>query len=181
MAEYQLDEARPDLPSGSESSGIEAVWIAPTASVIGRVRLRTGASVWYGAVLRGDNELIDVGENSNIQDNCVGHTDMGYPLVVGPDCTVGHQATLHGCTIGAGSLIGIGATILNGAVIGESCIVGAHAFIAEGKTIPPRSLVVGAPGKVVRAVTDAEVKKLRQSAAHYVNQWRRHAAGLTRL
>jgi len=106
---------------------------------------------------------------------------MGYPLVVGPDCTVGHLATLHGCTIGAGSLIGIGATILNGAVIGESCVVGAHAFIAEGKTIPPRSLVIGAPGKVVRAVTDPEVEGLRQSAAHYVTQWRRHASGLTRL
>jgi len=172
MTEFALEGTAPETP------GPDGCWVAPTACVIGKVRLGPGASVWYGAVLRGDNELIDIGENANIQDNCVAHTDMGFPLTVGPACTVGHLAMLHGCTIGAGSLVGIGATILNGAVIGEDCIIGAHAFIAEGKTIPPRSLVIGAPGKVVRDVTDAEVDGLKLSAAHYVHQWQRHKVGL---
>jgi len=172
---YELEGVGPTLPAGGE------YWIAPTASLVGRVILSSGASVWYGAVLRGDNETITIGENSNFQDNCVAHTDMGFPLTIGAECTIGHMAVLHGCTVGDGSLIGIGATILNGAVIGENCIIGAHAFIPEGKTIPPRSLVIGAPGRVARAVTEDEIAGLKVSAAHYVQQWRRHAGGLKKV
>ena len=128
-------------------------WIAPTAAVIGKVRLEAGASVWFSAVLRGDNELIHIGENSNVQDGTVMHTDMGWPLTLGKGVTVGHNAMLHGCTVGDHSLIGIGAVILNGAKIGKHCIIGANTLIAEGKEIPDGSLVVGSPGKVVRELT----------------------------
>jgi len=171
---YELEGVSPELPPGG------AYWVAPNACLVGRVVLAPGASVWYGAVLRGDNEAIMIGENSNFQDNCVAHTDMGFPLTIGAECTIGHLAVLHGCSIGDNTLVGIGATILNGTVIGENCIVGAHAFIPEGKIIPPRSLVVGAPGRVVRQVSENEVAGLKASAAHYVQQWRRHAAGLVK-
>jgi carbonic anhydrase/acetyltransferase-like protein (isoleucine patch superfamily) len=126
----------------------ERYWVAPNATLIGKVRLERDASVWFGAVLRGDNELITVGEGSNVQEHCVLHTDPGFPLVIGPHVTVGHMAMLHGCEIGEGSLIGIGAVILNGARIGRNCLIGAKALIAEGKEIPDNSLVMGMPGKI---------------------------------
>jgi carbonic anhydrase/acetyltransferase-like protein (isoleucine patch superfamily) len=153
-------------------------WIAPTAVVIGRVRLERDASVWWGAVLRGDNELITVGRGSNLQDGCVCHTDPGFPLVIGPGVTVGHQAMLHGCTIGEGSLIGIGAVILNGARIGRNCLIGARALIGEGKEIPDNALVLGMPGKVVGAVRPEQAERIRRGTEKYVQNWKRYRAGL---
>lgn len=153
-------------------------WVAPNAILIGKVRLAAMASVWYGAVLRGDNEPIVVGERSNIQDGCVLHTDMGAPLTIGDDCTIGHMAMLHGCTIGRNSLIGIGAVVLNHARIGDNCLIGAKALIPEGKVIPDGSLVMGVPGKVVRQLSPAEIEGLTHSAAHYVENWQRFARDL---
>ena len=153
-------------------------WVAPNATLIGRVRLAHEASVWFGAVLRGDNEWITIGERSNVQDGCVLHTDMGCPLDIGADCTIGHLAMLHGCSIGPNSLIGIGAVVLNGARVGANCLIGAKALITEGKVIPDNSLVMGAPGKIIRTLTDSEVAGLRASAAHYVANWRRYARDL---
>ncbi|MDP2085208.1 MAG: gamma carbonic anhydrase family protein, partial [Gemmobacter sp.] len=142
-------------------------WVAPGAHVMGKVVLEAGASIWFCATLRGDNEEIRVGAGSNVQETCVLHTDMGSPLVIGANCTIGHKAMLHGCIIGEGTLIGMGATILNGARIGKGCLIGAGALITEGKEIPDGSLVMGAPGKVVR-VLDAEAQaRLLQSAAGY--------------
>jgi len=149
-------------------------WIAPDAAVIGKVTLEAGASVWFGAVLRGDNELIWIGEDSNVQDGTVMHTDMGLPLTLGKGVTVGHNAMLHSCTVGDYSLIGINAVILNGAKIGNYCIIGANALITEGKTIPDGSLVMGAPGRVVRQVTDEERRFLEKSARHYVQNAKRY-------
>ncbi|WP_416915824.1 MAG: gamma carbonic anhydrase family protein [Roseicyclus sp.] len=156
----------------------EDTWVAPGAHVIGRVVLEEGASVWFGVTLRGDNEEIRIGAGSNVQENCVFHTDMGYPLSVGRNCTIGHKAMLHGCTIGDGSLVGMGATILNGAVIGKGCLIGAGALIPEGKVIPDGSLVMGMPGKVVRELDAAAQDKLLASAAHYRDRMRRFRAGL---
>jgi carbonic anhydrase/acetyltransferase-like protein (isoleucine patch superfamily) len=153
-------------------------WVAPDAHVIGRVVLGPGASVWFGATLRGDNEAITVGARSNVQDACVLHTDMGYPLTIGADCTVGHRAVLHGCTIGDGSLIGMGATVLNGARIGRGCLIGACALVTEGKEIPDGALVMGAPGRVVRILDDAARARLIASAAGYVANAARYRAGL---
>ena len=153
-------------------------WIAPNAVLVGKVKLEVDVSIWFGAVLRGDNELLHVGRGSNVQDGSVLHTDMGFPLTIGAGCTIGHMAMLHGCTIKENSLIGIGATILNGAVIGENTIIGANALIAEGKTIPPNSLVVGAPGRVVRELNDEEIGKLKWSAEHYVENSKRFARDL---
>ena len=150
-------------------------WAAPNATLIGRVRLERLASVWFGAVLRGDNEWIVIGERSNVQDGCVLHTDMGFPLTVAADCTIGHQAMLHGCSIGRNCLIGIGAVVLNGAVIGENCLIGAKALITERKVIAPGSLVMGAPGKVVRQLSQAEIADLTKAAEHYAANWRRYA------
>lgn len=150
-------------------------WIAPNATLIGRVRLAREASVWFGAVLRGDQEWISIGERSNVQDGCVLHTDMGFPMDIAADCTIGHLAMLHGCTIGPNSLVGIGAVVLNGARIGANCLIGAKALITEGKVIPDNSLVMGAPGKIVRTLTDKEITGLTASAAHYVDNWRRFA------
>ena len=175
MPVYGLGDARPDLPGEGE------YWIAPNATLIGRVVLKRNASVWFGAVLRGDNEPIVIGEDSNVQDNAVMHTDAGTPLVVGKGVTIGHQAMLHGCTIGDGSLIGIGAVVLNGARIGKNCLIGAKALIPEGKAIPDGSLVVGAPGRVLRPLTDDQLRMLGHAAAHYVGNWKRYAAGLTPL
>jgi carbonic anhydrase/acetyltransferase-like protein (isoleucine patch superfamily) len=155
-----------------------AFWIAPTAVVIGKVKLEENASVWWGAVIRGDNELITIGRNSNVQDGCVLHTDPGFPLTIGADVTVGHLAMLHGCTIGEGSLIGIGAVILNGARIGRNCLIGAKALIPEGKEIPDRSMVLGAPGKVVRELSDEHLARMRAGTLHYVDNWRRYARDL---
>ena len=146
--------------------------------MIGRVRLAANASVWFGAVLRGDNELISIGESSNIQDGSVLHTDPGFPLTIGATVTVGHMVMLHGCTIADHSLIGIGSIILNGAKIGTNCIVGANTLIAEGKEIPDNSLVLGSPGKIVRPVKPEEVTQLSLSAQHYVEKWQRYKSDL---
>lgn len=175
MAQYALDGVAPELPVGGD------VWIAPGAQVIGRVRLEAGASVWFGAVVRGDNEPIVVGAGSNLQEHVVLHTDPGFPLTIGPECTVGHKAMLHGCRIGAGSLIGMGATVLNGAVIGENCLIGAGALIPEGREIPDGALVMGMPGKVVRSLDTAAIEGLRASARHYRANAKRFQAGLTEI
>ncbi len=175
MTIYALDGISPDLPEEG------AYWIAPGACVIGNVKLARMASVWFGAVLRGDNELILVGENSNVQDGCVLHTDPGLPLTIGANCTIGHKAILHGCTIGDNTLIGMGATILNRAVIGANCLIGANALITEGKVIPDNSLVMGAPGKVVGELNAEAMSKLPKSAESYVRNWQRFAKGLARV
>ncbi|MBU9698462.1 gamma carbonic anhydrase family protein [Rhodobacteraceae bacterium HSP-20] len=167
---YSLDGITPEIHPDA--------WIAPDANIIGRVVVEAGASVWFGATLRGDNEEIRIGAGSNVQENCVLHTDMGYPLVIGPDCTIGHKAMLHGCTIGAGSLIGMGATILNGARIGRGCLIGACALVTEGKEIPDGSLVMGSPGKVIRELDEAARDRLLKSAAGYRANALRFRAGL---
>lgn len=172
MALYELGGVAPELPEEG------AYWIAPNAAVMGRVILRRNASIWFAAVLRGDHEAIEIGEGSNVQDGCVLHTDPGFPLTVARNCTIGHQAMLHGCTIDEGSLIGIGATVLNGATIGKSCIIGAHSLIPEGKDIPDRSLVMGTPGKVVRELTEEEAAQFNYPAQHYVKNWQRFASDL---
>lgn len=154
-------------------------WAAPNATLVGKIKLEPGASVWFNAVLRGDNELILIGENSNVQDGTVMHTDMGFPLTLGKGVTIGHNAMLHGCTVGDYSLIGINAVVLNGAKIGKYCIIGANSLIGEGKEIPDGSLVMGSPGKVVRELTDAQKKMLEASAAHYVHNAQRYARDLT--
>lgn len=167
---YALDGIAPQIDPSA--------WVAPDANLIGRVVLGQGASIWFGATLRGDNEEIRVGDRSNVQECSVLHTDMGYPLVIGADCTIGHRAMLHGCTIGDGTLIGMGATVLNGARIGKGCLIGACALITEGKEIPDGSLVMGSPGRVVRML-DAEAQaQLVLSAAGYRDNARRFAAGL---
>ena len=152
----------------------DAFWIAPTAVVIGNVTMERDASVWWGAVVRGDNELITIGQGSNVQDGCVLHTDPGYPLTIGKDVTIGHLAMLHGCTIGDNSLIGIGAIVLNGARIGKNCLIGAKALVGEGKEIPDNSLVMGIPGKVVRDISPEHAARMRAGAEHYVQNWQRY-------
>ena len=154
-------------------------WIAPDAQVIGKVRIGPGASVWFGAVLRGDNEWIEVGEGSNVQEHSVLHTDWGYPLTIGARCTIGHKAMVHGCTIGDQTLVGMSATILNGAVIGRECLIGAAALVTEGKRFEDRSLIVGAPANPVRSLDDAAVERLRLSAEHYAANAVRFARGLS--
>ena len=170
---YALDDIAPQIDP--------TAWVAPDANVIGKIVLEASSSVWFGATLRGDNEEIRLGANSNIQENCVLHTDMGYPLVIGANCTIGHKAMLHGCTIGEGSLIGMGATILNGAKIGRGCLIGAGALVTEGTEIPDGSLVMGAPGKVIRTLDAAAQARLIQSAASYRDNARRFRAGLKAL
>jgi carbonic anhydrase/acetyltransferase-like protein (isoleucine patch superfamily) len=173
MAIYQLGDDAPSIDPDA--------WVADSAQVIGRVRMLAGSSVWYGAVLRGDNELITLGERSNVQDGSVLHTDMGLPLVLGADVTVGHQCMLHGCTVGEGSLIGIQAVVLNGAVIGRNCLVGAGAVVTEGKQFPDNVLILGAPAKVVREISPEQAARLRMGALHYVEQTRRHRTQLKRI
>ena len=170
MAIYTLDGIAPELHAEA--------WVAGSADLIGRVRLLLGASVWFGAVLRGDNEWITVAEGSNVQDGCVLHTDMGAPLTIGPNCTIGHSAILHGCTIGEQSLIGMGATVLNHAVIGARCLIGAGALVPEGKIIPDGSLVVGMPGRTIRILSDDEQVGLLKSAQSYQRNAARFKAGL---
>ena len=172
MAIYTLDGIAPEFP------GTGHFWVAPSADLMGRVRLKQDASVWFNAVLRGDNEWIEVGEGSNVQDGCVLHTDMGAPLTIGRNCTVGHQAMLHGCTIGDNTLIGMGAIVLNHTKVGRNCLIGANALIPEGREIPDNSLVVGAPGKVIRVLDEEAAAKLTQAAENYVRNWKRFAAGL---
>lgn len=173
MALFSLDGVTVTTPASGR------YWVAPNAALMGRVVLEDDASVWFGAVLRGDNEPITVGARANVQDGCVLHTDPGFPLTIGEDCTVGHMAMLHGCTIGRGSLIGIGSVILNGAKIGENCVIGSKSLITEGKVIPPRSMVMGAPGKIVRELTDDEIKRFTGAAGRYVTNWQRFAKGLS--
>ena len=173
MPLYALDDIAPELSRES--------WVAPTAVLIGKVRLEALASIWFGAVLRGDNEPIHVGEGSNIQENSVLHTDPGFPLTIGKNCTIGHKAMLHGCTIGDNSLVGMGATILNGTKIGRNCLIGAGALIGEGKEIPDNSLVMGMPGKVVRELTPEAIQGLTKSAENYQKNWQRFAKSLRPL
>ena len=168
MAVYNLGDIAPELPSEDE------YWIAPTAAVMGNVILKKNASVWFGATLRGDNDPIVIGENSNIQDGSVLHTDAGSPLTIGRDVTVGHMVMLHGCTIGDNSLVGIGSIILNGAKVEKNCLIGANCLITEGKEIPDNSLVMGAPGKVIREVSEGQARVLTASAHHYVENWKRY-------
>jgi carbonic anhydrase/acetyltransferase-like protein (isoleucine patch superfamily) len=170
---YELDGIAPDIHPDA--------WIAPGARIMGKVRIGAGASVWFGAVLRGDNEWIDVGAGTNIQENAVLHTDWGYPLTIGADCTIGHMAMLHGCTIGRSSLIGMSATVLNGAVIGDECLVGAAALVTESKSFPDGSLVMGTPAKVVRALDDAGRTRLLESARNYAANAARFRKGLKDL
>ena len=158
---------------GVETEGDEH-WVAPTAILIGKVKLERNASVWWNSVLRGDNELITVGENSNVQDGCILHTDPGFPLTIGKNVTVGHLAMLHGCTIGEGSLVGIGTVILNGANIGRNCLIGAKALIGEGKSIPDNSVVLGAPGKLAKQVTPEQAERMAQGTLKYVHNWKRY-------
>lgn len=162
MPLYALEDVSPEVIPG-------AYWIAPTASVIGRVRLARDVSVWWGAVLRGDMDLIDVGEGTNIQDGSILHADAGVPLVIGAHVTVGHRAMLHGCTVGDGTLIGIGATVLNHARIGKGCLIGAHALVTEGTEIPDGSLVLGSPARVIKPVSEAQHLVLAGSGPHYVH------------
>ena len=163
---YDLEDKKP------KNSGEN--WVAPNATIIGDVTLEKNSSVWFNAVIRGDNENIHVGEGSNVQDGSVLHTDPGCPLRIGKDGTIGHIVMLHGCTIGDNSLIGIGAVILNNAKIGKNCIIGAKALITENKEIPDNSLVVGAPGRVVRKLTDEEIGKISENAKHYQDNWKRY-------
>ena len=172
MTAYRLDDRLPTYPSDGE------YWIAPNAVVAGNVILKKNASVWFGAVLRGDNEPIVVGENSNIQDNSVCHTDMGSPLTIGDNVTVGHMVMLHGCTIGDGALIGIGAVVLNGAKIGKNCLVGAGALVTEGKEFPDGVMILGAPAKVVRELAPEHAQRMGMGAMSYVRNWQRFKAGL---
>jgi carbonic anhydrase/acetyltransferase-like protein (isoleucine patch superfamily) len=169
---YELDGMRPEFP------GEGRYWIAPTATLIGKVRLKTDASVWFGAVLRGDNEWIELGERSQIQDNATLHTDPGFPLTIGSDCVIGHNVILHGCTIGANSLIGMGAILLNGSHIGANSLVGAGALITEGKSFPDQSLIVGAPARAVRMLDDTAIKEIAAGADIYVRRFKQYAKNL---
>lgn len=175
MPLFEIDGIAPELEDA------ESVWIAADAIVIGNVRLGRDVGIWFGSVLRGDNELIAIGAGSNVQEHTVMHTDPGYPLSIGEGCTIGHRAILHGCTIGDNSLIGMGAAVLNGAVIGKNCLVGGGALVTEGKTFPDNSLIVGTPAKVVRSLDQAAVERLTWSATHYVANAKRFRNGLRQL
>jgi carbonic anhydrase/acetyltransferase-like protein (isoleucine patch superfamily) len=175
MPVYALGDAQPRLPDGGR------YWIAPDAHVIGRVRLGVDVGIWFGAVLRGDNADIEIGDGSNIQEHAMLHTDPGLTLSVGTGCTVGHHAVLHGCIIGDNSLVGIGATVLNGARIGANCLVGARALVTEGKQFPDGAMILGAPATVKRLLEPAEIEGLRFAALHYVERWRLFAEKLKRL
>jgi carbonic anhydrase/acetyltransferase-like protein (isoleucine patch superfamily) len=173
VAIYQFGDDSPQLAPSA--------WVADSAQVIGRVRLAEGSSVWYGAVLRGDNDWITIGARSNVQDGTVMHTDMGFPLTIGEDVTIGHQVMLHGCTIGDGSLIGIQAVVLNGAKIGRNCLVGAGAVVTEGKAFPDNSLILGTPAKVVREISPEQAARLKHGALHYVENAQRHRTMLKKI
>lgn len=171
MPLYALDGIAPRIDPAT-------AWIAPDAVLVGKIVVGADVGIWFGVVARGDNEPITIGARTNIQENVVLHTDMGFPLNVGEGCTIGHKAMLHGCTIGDNTLIGMGAIVLNGARIGKNCLIGAGALVTEGKTIPDGSLVVGAPGKVIRQLDTEAIAALRRSADHYVANAKRFAAGL---
>ena len=173
MAIYQLGDDSPRIAT--------TAWVADSAQVIGRVSLAEGASIWYGAVLRGDNEWITIGAGSNVQESCVLHTDMGFPLMLGEEVTVGHQVMLHGCTVGDGTLIGIQAVVLNGARIGKNCMIGAGAVVTQGKEFPDHSLILGSPAKRVREISPEQLEGMRGAARHYVENAQRHRHGLRRI
>ncbi len=173
MAIYELDGERPDLA--------ERCWVADSATVIGRVRLKTDASVWFGSVLRGDNEWIELGERSQIQDNATLHTDPGFPITIGVDCVIGHNVVLHGCKVGDNSLIGMGAILLNGVKIGKNCLVGAGALVTEGKEFPDNALIVGAPARVIRTLDEKAKLMIAGAADIYVKRWQRYAKGLKHI
>jgi len=175
MPIFALAGVAPEFPADGQ------YWVAETAVLIGRVRLKSEASIWWGAVLRGDNEWIEVGERSQVQDNVTIHTDPGFPLTIGHGCVVGHNAVLHGCTVGHNSLIGMGAILLNGARIGAHSIVGAGAVVTEGKTFPDRALIVGAPARVIRTLDDTAQQMIAAAADGYVRRWRHYAETLKRV
>ena len=175
MAVYELDGTRPELPADG------LYWVAETASVIGKVRLQSDVSIWFGSVLRGDNEWIEIGARSQVQDNATLHTDPGFPLTVGEDCVIGHNVVLHGCSIGDASLIGMGAIVLNGARIGTNCLVGAGALVLAGKEFPDNTVILGSPAKPVRASDEAVSAEIARAAEVYVKRWKRYAAGLKRI
>jgi carbonic anhydrase/acetyltransferase-like protein (isoleucine patch superfamily) len=175
MPLYALGNDEPQLPADDDC------WLAPDSHVIGKVRLGPGVGIWFGAVLRGDNELIDIGAGTNIQEGTMIHTDMGYPATIGMNCTIGHHAIIHGCTIGNNSLVGMGATILNGARIGSNCLVGANALVTEGKEFPDNSLIVGSPARVIRTLDDKAVENIRKSAESYVANWKRFKRDMRQL
>jgi carbonic anhydrase/acetyltransferase-like protein (isoleucine patch superfamily) len=175
MAIYELDGQAPDLPEE------DRYYVTDNAQVIGRVRLKKDSSVWFGAVLRGDNEWIEIGERSQIQDNCVLHTDPGFPLTIGRDCVIGHLVMLHGCTIGDNSLIGMGAVLLNGSKIGNNSLVGAGAVVTEGKSFPDNSLIVGAPARVIRSLDDKALELIREGADVYVQRSKLYPRKLKRI
>ncbi len=173
MALYQIGDDAPELDP--------TAWVADSGQVIGRVRMKAGSSVWYGAVLRGDNEWITLGARTNVQEGSVLHTDPGFPLTLGEDVTVGHQAMLHGCTVGDGSLIGIQAVVLNGAKIGKNCLVGAGAIVTEGKEFPDNSLILGAPARWVKELSADQLASLMAAAAHYVDNAQRYRTQLKQI
>jgi carbonic anhydrase/acetyltransferase-like protein (isoleucine patch superfamily) len=175
MPIYELDGHRPEFPDDNSH------WIAETAVLIARVRMKSMSSIWFGAVLRGDNEWIELGERSQIQDNATVHTDPGFPITIGSDCVIGHKVMLHGCTVGNNSLIGMGAIVLNGAKIGNNSLVGAGALVTEGKSFPDNSLIVGSPARAIRVLTPEAIAGIRHGAEHYVNRSREYAAKLKRI
>ena len=175
MAIYELDGQTPELPADGR------YWIAESASVVGRVRLGSDASVWFGSVLRGDNEWIELGERSQVQDNATLHTDPGFPLVIGDDCVIGHNVVLHGCSVASNSLIGMGAVLLNGVRIGRNCLVGAGALVTEGKEFPDNLLIVGAPARAIRTLDDASAQAIAAAADVYVRRWKHYARALRRI
>lgn len=172
MTVYALDGVSPTLP------GEGRYWIAPNAAVIGKVTLEEDVSIWFGAVLRGDNEMITLGARTNIQEHVMIHTDPEFPCTVGPGCTVGHRAIVHGCTLGANTLVGMGAIVLNGARVGDNCLIGAGALVSEGREIPDNSLVLGMPGKVVREVSAEQIAMIKRGVESYAARWKRFATGL---
>jgi carbonic anhydrase/acetyltransferase-like protein (isoleucine patch superfamily) len=175
MTVYALEGVNPTFPDEGR------YWVAPNAALIGKVILEEDVSIWFGAVLRGDNEPISLGARTNIQDHVMIHTDPRFPCTVGPGCTVGHRAILHGCTLGTSTLVGMGAIVLNGAKVGNNCLIGAGALVSEGREIPDNSLVLGMPGKVVREVTAEQIEMIKHGVASYAAKWKRFAAGLTEI
>jgi carbonic anhydrase/acetyltransferase-like protein (isoleucine patch superfamily) len=175
MTIYALDGQAPEFPEPGN------YWVAETAVLIGKVRLKQEASVWFGAVVRGDNEWIELGESSQIQDNATLHTDPGFPITIGSNCVIGHNVVMHGCTVDDNSLIGMGAILLNGVKIGKNSLVGAGALVTEGKVFPDNSLIVGAPARAIRSVDERIMQMIREGADIYVRRWKRYAKGLKRL